>query len=183
MEEDKNSIFPKFSKTNIKKKKPKRHIERMYYNINMLLFSGEKDYNIKKENEFYKNSTNFFNSKNNLRISKYNKTDIEFPFIKSNKKNKKIPIKHSELCTTNNTNVIKSEENSKFHRIYKEFKKCDKKYNDITKYFKFYITSGNNNSKMYINRHIYNFKHISSVSKPKSRKYCFNAFQRVKSIQ
>ena len=174
MEEAKNLFFPKSNLNS------KRNTKRIYYNINTVLSSEKKYYSTKKEDEFYKNSTNFYKSKNNLRICKYNKTDIKFPFIKSNKKNH---INYHEINTTINNKGIKSEESSSFHRIYNEFKKYDKKYNDITNYFKFLITSGNNNTKMYINRHINNFKHISSVSKPKSRKYCFNAFQRIKSIQ
>ena len=173
MEEAKNLFFPE------KNVYSKRNTKRIYYNINPLLSSEKKYYNSKKENEFYKNSTNFYKSKNNLRICKYNKTDIKFPFIKSKKKNH---INYNELNTTINNKEIKSEENSSFQRIYNEFKKYDKKYNDITNYFKFFITSGNN-SKKYINRNINNFKHMSSVSKPKSRKYCFNVFQRIKSIQ
>ena len=64
-----------------------------------------------------------------MRINKYNKTDIKFPFIKSNKK------KH--IINSNNNKVIKTEENSNIQRIYNEFRNYDKKYNDITKYFKF----------------------------------------------
>ena len=84
MEEEKNLFFHE-AKTN-----SKRNTKRIYYNINTLFSLEKKYYNTKKENEFYKNSTNFYKSKNNLRISKYNKTDIKFPFIKSNKKNHKI---------------------------------------------------------------------------------------------
>ena len=173
MEEEKNLFFHE-AKTN-----SKRNTKRIYYNINTLFSLEKKYYNTKKENEFYKNSTNFYKSKNNLRISKYNKTDIKFPFIKSNKKNQ---INYHEINITINNKEIKSEENSCFQRIFKEFKKYDKKYNDITNYFKFFKTSGND-SKIYINGKINNFKHISSVSKPKSRKYCFNVYQRIKSIQ
>ena len=172
MEETKNLIFSEFSRTI---NQTKRNSKRIYNNINLLLSSDKKNWHKNEEKDFYKNATNFFKSKNYLRINKYNKTDIKFPFIKSNKK------KH--IINSNNNKVIKTEENSNIQRIYNEFRNYDKKYNDITKYFKFYITKGNNNPKMYINRNINNFKHISSVTKPKSRKYCFNAFQRIKSIQ
>ena len=59
----------------------------------------------------------------------------------------------------------------------------NKKYNEVTKYFKFFVKAGNNNNKLYINKLQNNFKHVSSISKPKSRKYCYNAFQRIKKIQ
>ena len=174
MEEVKNIFFPK---TNVNSK---RNTKRIYYNINTLLMPEKKYYSTKKENEFYKNSTNFYKSKNNLRICKYNKNDIKFPFINSSKKNH---INYHELNITINNKGIKSEESSSFQRIFNEFKKYDKKYNDITNYFKYFITTLNNKTKTHINKHINDFKHISSVSKLKSRKYCFNAFQRIKSVQ
>ena len=154
----------------------------------MLLSSDEinHDKQKQKQNEFYQNKTNFFNSKNNIKINKYNKTDIKFPAIKIKTSSKKKIVNNNQLYKTVNNKkkvILKPEENITFNRIFNKFKMFDKKYNDLTRYFKFYIKSGNNNSKMNINKKINNFKHISSITKHKTTKYCFNAFQRIKSIQ
>ena len=67
MEETKNLIFSEFSRTI---NQTKRNSKRIYNNINLLLSSDKKNCHKNEEKDFYKNTTNFFKSKNYLRINK-----------------------------------------------------------------------------------------------------------------
>ena len=175
-----------FNRTTIPKGNSTKNRRRKNYNINMLLSAGEFNFNKRKDYDFYSNKTNFFRAKNNIKYNVYNKTDIKFPIIKIQQTNKLNNTELSKLSKTVNNNKIdicQTEGNNAINRIYTRFEMCNQKYNDVTKYFKFFIKTGNDNTKFRINNNPYHFQHISCVSKPKSRKYCYNAFQRIKSLQ
>ena len=181
MEEIKYYYFTEFNRTNILKANTTKNNKRINIQLNMLLTPEELGNKNKIKNQFYSNKTNFFKSKNVIKLNRYNKTDIKFPIIKIKKKNS---INNRLYKTVNDKKqeIIKSNDNNIFNRIFKDFQIYNQKYNDITRYFKSFIVTGNNNPKMHI-KNINNFKHVSSLTKPKSRKYCFNAFQRIKNIK
>ena len=184
MEEIKDYNFPDFNKTNIPKAyTTKNSNKRINFQLSMLLPQEELNQTNKIENQFYTNKTNFFKSKN-IKYNKYNKTDIKFPLLKI-KTNNIIKRNNNLYKTVSNKreNLYKIDPNNPFNNIFQEFQMYNKKYNEVTKYFKFFVKAGNNNNKLYINKLQNNFKHVSSISKPKSRKYCYNAFQRIKKIQ
>ena len=185
MEELSDYNFPEFSKISIPKASTTKNSKRTNFQISKLLPPEEFNNTNIKENQFYKNKTNFFKNNNNIKFNKYNKTDIKFPFLKIKTNNN--TKRNNDIYKTVNNNkeerLYKSDYNNSFNRIFKEFQMCNKKYNEITKYFKFFVKAGNDSTKMNINKLHNNFKHISCLSKPKSRKYCYNVFQRIKSIQ
>ena len=188
MEELKLYNFPDFNKINIPKANTTKNSKKTNFQISMLLpkeeFNNTNNTNNTKENQFYVNKTNFF-KKNNIKYDKYNKTDIKFPILNIKRNNVGVKRNNNLYNTVNNKKerLYKSDYNNAFNRIFQEFQMYNKKYNDVTKYFKFFVKTGNNSTKMNYNRFHNNFKHISCLSKPKSRKYCYNAFQRIKSIQ
>ena len=182
MEENKVYNIPEFIRSNKFESNTSKYNRRISFQIGMLFYPEEFNHANKIKNQFNTNKTNFFKS-NNIKVNKYNKTDIKFPILNIKSKN---GIKNNNIYKTVNyrrENLYKIDDNNSFNRIYKKFQIYNQKYDDVTKYFNFFIKTGNNNTKMNINKKINNFKHISSISKPKSIKYCFNAFQRIKSIQ
>ena len=153
-----------------------------YNNKYIYVFGGSK--NNLDEEDIDIERINISSLENKWKKIKLNyKTDIKFPILNIKSKN---GIKNNNIYKTVNyrrENLYKIDDNNSFNKIYKKFQIYNQKYDDVTKYFNFFIKTGNNNTKMNINKKINNFKHISSISKPKSIKYCFNAFQRIKSIQ
>ena len=182
MEEIKDyNNFPDFNKTNIPKAyTTKNSNKRINFQLSMLLPQEEFNRTNEIENQFYSNKTNFFKSKN----INFNKTDTKFPLLKI-KTNNIIKRNNNLYKTVSNKreSLYKIDPNNNFNRIFQEFQMYNKKYNEVTKYFKFFVKPVNDSNKLYINKLQNNFKHVSSISKPKSRKYCYNAFQRIKKIQ
>ena len=182
MEERKLYNFLIFNKTNKSKSNASKNNKRASFQIGTLFYPEEVNVSNKITNQFNTNKTNFFKS-NNIKVNKYNKTDIKFPNLNLKARN---DLKYNNIYKTVNyikENLYKMDDNNSFNRIFKKFQMYNQKYDDVTRYFKFFIKEGNNNPKIQINKKTNNFKHISSISKPKSIKYCFNAFQRIKSIQ
>ena len=184
LKEIKEYSFPEIN-INIPKMNTTKNNTKMSFKISMLLTPDVSNHKIKTENPFYINKPNFFQSNNNNNIiklnihNKYNKTDTKFPIIKL-----KSLSQNKLYKTVNNKKEDKynSEENS-FNRLYQKFQMYNKKYKAVTRYFNFFATNRNNNTKMKIIKYPNEFKHISSITKHKKIKYCFNAFQRIKSIK
>ena len=176
MEEMKNYIMPSFSKTTTFRGNSYR--KKITFPVNMLLSSEDLNSTNNKGKDFFKQKNNFF-TKRSIKLyknKKYSPADIKFPEIKT-----KNDFNSNNISKNKKKN--KKEDKSILNKILSEYDSYNKKYNDITRYFHWFIKSGNNNSKIHINRYIDNLKSFSCISKNRSRKYCSNAFQRIKSIQ